>query len=267
VISVTRRQYSEPLVRERVRIKSREFLDGPNSVYEEVATAGRPSRPSSPLSPELHVLRVSEGEAQRIRERLAGSEEYELVADRPIRRSHRPEDEWYKEDRRARRAHRHRRRSRSRMTSEDFGENGKRTQEANTNERVRRRRNSRTPSDYVESPHMLPPIRAPTPALLERRRSKRRSFLSGPADDDIEIRRTSQHEALDHRGRPTIVNRRMKSRSRSRSGSRWNAPFGGRPPSARSETTEIVERSHPLPATEDYDWYDSHGQRVRVREI
>lgn len=35
-----------------------------------------------------------------------------------------------------------------------------------------------------------------------------------------------------------------------------------------SEASEIHERIHGPPlVTEDYDWYDSHGQRVRVREI
>lgn len=61
---------------------------------------------------------------------------------------------------------------------------------------------------------------------------------------------------------------RMKSRPRSRSGSRWSTPFAGRSPSIASERSEIQERIQERPsATEDYDWYDSHGQRVRVREI
>lgn len=265
---IPRRQYSEPLVREHVRVRTRDFFDGPNSVYEESSVVERPARPPPNLAPGVQVLRVSQDEAQRIRERLASSDEYELVADRPILKPARPDNDWYEdESRRSRRERRRRRRSQSRMSFGEDRETGKSKAAAKSPDRDPRHRNLRS-SEYIEAPRTLPHVRAPTPPPADRRRSARHSLTSHPEHDDREVRRTSQHEAINRRGRPVMVSRRATSRSKSRSGSRWNAPFGGRPPRTDSETIEMQERIQgPPPTNDDYDWYDSHGQRVRVREI
>lgn len=80
-------------------------------------------------------------------------------------------------------------------------------------------------------------------------------------------RRTSPRATIERRGRPAAVGAQPRSGSRTRSGSRWDAPFGGRPPMPVGESSTIRERIQGGPANEDYDWYDNHGQRVRVREI
>ncbi len=266
----SRQQHSEPFVREHVRVRTRDFFDGPNSVYEESTAVEGPVRPPLNLPPDVHVLRVSADEAQSIRERLARSDEYELVADRPILRAHGRDNDWYEGDSgHSRRGRWPRRRSQSRMSFIDDIRNDKNKAAARIPERIPRIRNLPS-SEYVEAPCILPHVRAPTPPPpppADRRRSGRHSLTSGPEHDDIEVRHTSQHDAVGRRGRRITASRRAMSRSKSRSGSRWNAPFGGRPPMTDVETVEMQERIQAPPANEDYDWYDSHGQRVRVREI
>ena len=264
---VTWRQYSEPLVREHVRFSTRDNFDGPNSASEESTTMERPARPPSTLPSNLHVLRVSDDEARRIRERLAISDEYELVADRPICNSDHRDKDWREEEsKRSRRERRHRRRSRSRKTSHAEADYGK-SKTAVEVPSVHSRNGDSHYLDYIEAPRLLPRVPAPTPPPADRRRSRWHSVASRHQDEEMEARRTSQREAIDRRGRPVVVSSRPRSRSRTRSGSRWDAPFGGRLPTTMSETNEIQERIQAPPATEDYDWYDSHGQRVRVREI
>ncbi|KAF7511433.1 hypothetical protein GJ744_004622 [Endocarpon pusillum] len=267
VSRISRQQCSEPFIREHVRVRTRDFFDGPNSVYEESRVVERPARPPLTLPSDVHVLRVPADEAQRIKERLANSDEYELVADRPILRADRRDYDWYEDEpRHSRRGRRRRRRSRSRVSFADDIENGKNKAAARIPEHAPRHRNLRS-SEFVETPRILPQVRAPTPPPADRRRSGRHSLASRLEQDDVEVRRTSQHDAADHRGRPTTGGRRATPGSRSGSGSRWNAPFGGRPPMTEDETIEMQQRIHTPPANEDYDWYDSHGQRVRVREI
>ena len=250
-----------------MRFKTRDYFDGPNSVYEEPSIVDRPARPPPILPPDLHVLRVSEDEAQSIRERLASSDEYELVADRPILRHHHRDDDWNEdESRHSRRERRRRRRGRSRMISREDMDNGTNKAAARNPDRGSICGDSRS-SDYIEAPRILPQVRAPTPPPADRRRSARHSIASHPQDEDLEVRRTRQHEAVDRDGRPVVVSRGSRSRSKSRSGSRWNAPFGGRPPMSDNGTSEIQQRIQEPPVTEDDDWYDGHGQRVRVREI
>jgi hypothetical protein len=250
-----------------VRFSTRDYFDGGNSVYEEPTDVERSARPPSTLPSDLHVLRVSEDEALRIRDRLATSDEHELVADRPILNSHHHDKDWHEEDsRRSRRERRRRRRSRSRMSSHSETDYGKSKAAPKFSDGEPRNRDSRY-SDYVEAPRILPRVRAPTPPPADRRRPARHSIASRHPDEEAEDRRASHHEAVDRRGRPVVVSSRPKSRSRTRSGSRWDAPFGGRPPLTVNEASDIQERLQGPPATEDYDWYDSHGQRVRVREI
>lgn len=264
---ISRRQYSEPFVREHVRVRTRDFFDGPNSVYEESTVVERPTQPPLTLPPDVHILRIPADEAQRIRERLASSDEYELVADRPILGTRGRENDWYGDNsRHSRRDRRHRRRSHSRVSFADDREHGNNEAAARIAEHVPQHRNLRS-SDYIEAPHILPHVRAPTPPPADRRRSGRQSHGSRAGYDEVEVRHTSQHDAVDRRGRQIAAGRRAMSRSKSRSGSRWNAPFGGRPPMTDDETIEMQERIQAPPANEDYDWYDSHGQRVRVREI
>ena len=264
---VSRRQHSEPLVREHVRVRTRDFLDGPNSVYEESSVVEGPARPSPTLPPDLHVLRVSEDEARRIRERLASSDEYELVADRAIPERHQHDYDWYEDDsRRSRRERRRPRRSQSKTTLVENMDNGKSKVAAENPDGDPRRRNLRS-SEYIEAPRIVAQARAPTPPPADRRRSARHSLASRAEHDAMELRPTTPDDAVDRRGCPVVVRRRMASKSASQSRSRWNAPFGGRPPMSDSETIEMQERGQGRPTGEDYDWYDSHGQRVRVREI
>jgi hypothetical protein len=255
---VRRREYSEPVVREHVRVRTRDFFDGPNSVYEDAITVERPAREPSNLPPDVQVLRVSEAEAQRIRERLASSDEYEIVADRPVPKPARRDNDWYEDE--SRRSRHERRRRRRSQRSVDLTA-------ANYPDGYRRPQNLRSPG-YMEAPRVLPHVRAPSPPPVGRRRSGRHSFVSRQEHEDVDIRRTSQPEDIDRRGRPVVVGSRATSRSKSRGGSRWDAPFGGRPPASDSETIEMQEQIQgPPPVNEDYDWYDSYGQRVKVREI
>ena len=246
---------------------TRDYFDGPNSVYEESAIVEGPARPPPKLISDLHMLRVSH-EAQGIRERSASSDEYELVADRPILKAHHGDNEWHEDESRSSgRERRSRRRSRSRLSSNRHLNNGKSKAVPSITDPDYCYGNSRS-SDYTRAPRTLPNTRAPTPPLADHRRPTRQSVRLRGQDKDEELRYSRQHEALDGDGRPAVARMRMRSRPRSRSGSRWSAPFGGRPPSIESETAEIQERIQgPPSATEDYDWYDSHGQRVRVREI
>jgi hypothetical protein len=253
-----------------VRFTTQDYFDGPNSVYEGSTVVEGPRAPSN-LPPDLHVLRVSEDEAQRIRERLASSDEYELVADRPILKDQR-ESGWYEDEaRRSRRERRRRRRSRSRsrsrMNRSEEMDNGRSQAAGKSPDHGRRRPDSRY-SDYIEAPRILPNLRAPTPPPADRRRLARHPLASRSQDEDIAVRRTRRHEELDRDGRPVLGGSRVRSRSKSRSGSRWDAPFGGRPPLTGSDAMEMQGNIQgPPPAADDYDWYDSHGQRVRVREI
>jgi hypothetical protein len=265
---VSRRQYAEPFVRERVRVKTRDLFDGQDSVFEESIIAGKPARPLPDLLPDLHILRVSDDEAQRIRQRLASSDEYEIVADRPILRPHQRDKDLYEDEaRRSKHERQHRRRSRSRAASSGHPNDGERIPIPTS--RRRQHYTDSLSSDYMDTPRILPRVRVPTPPPADRRSSARYPVTPHPQGEDVEIRRTSQHEPVDRQGRPIAIKgrTRLRSRSTSQSRSRWNAPFGGRPPRTDNETIEMQERIQAHPATEDYDWYDSHGQRVRVREI
>lgn len=226
----------------------------------------RPARLPPTLPRDLHVLHVSEDEAQTIRERLATSDEYELVADRPISRPSRDNDRYEDDPRRSRREQRRRRRSRSRMISVDDLENGKSEVAPRNPDRDPLYVNSRFP-DYIKAQRIQPHVQAPTPLPAENRRAARYSIASRPQGEDVEVRHTRQNDDSDLDGHPIRVSGRTRSRSKSKSGARWNAPFGGRPPTASWETVDVQERTKGAVAAEDYDWYDSHGQRVRVREI
>lgn len=268
ITRIARRKFPEPVGRERVRVTTR--FDGPNSIDEEARYAGRRARPASPSLPDIRVLRVSEDEAQRIRRRLATSDEYEIVVDRPVSRACKRERDWYEDESSGSgRESQHRQRSRSRLAFREDLDDGKRRAKAKISDPEPRHRNSRT-SDYMEPPRILPPLRAPSPPPADRRRSARPSTPYPAPDEDRHGRRTSAYE--DYRGPRMVVDRRRGSRSRSRSrrGSSLNPPFGGRPPRSGSEAREweMQDRiQEPPPVNEDYDWFDSHGQRVRVREI
>jgi|ERR1700722_3931 hypothetical protein len=85
---------------------------------------------------------------------------------------------------------------------------------------------------------------------------------SGPfRSSELDIIRTTEYGTLDHHGRPTTLTRRRRSRSRDRHEPR------GRPPVLQSGDEVIEIQPHNPMQTEDYDWYDRNGMRVRVREI
>lgn len=200
---------------------------------------------------------------------MASSDEYEIVADRPIPKPHQRDDDWYEDESRRSKGERRRRRrsrSRSRMKSLDDLDMGQVNSGTRKPTRDTRFRNLRS-SDYIEPSPVLPHIRAPSPPPVDRRRSARHSPASRPRDEEVEVRHTRPYHANDRDGRPVTVSRPTTSESKSQNGSRWNPPFGGRPPVMDSETIEMQERIQSPRTTEDYDWYDSHGQRVRVREI
>lgn len=122
VTRISRRQYSDPFVREHVRFSTRDYFDGPNSVSEASSTMEGAARPRSTMASDLHVMRVSEEEARRIRKHLATSDEYELVADRPAWKSHHDDQDWREEgSRRSRRERRHGRRRESGHDESDYG--------------------------------------------------------------------------------------------------------------------------------------------------
>ena len=105
-------------------------------------------------------------------------------------------------------------------------------------------------------------IRAPSPPSLPNFRSSSLGYMQiYPNREDLDVRNTTQHEVLDRHGRPTVLTRRRRSRSRE-----MDEP--GRRPLARRPGDEVVEtRHHRRMPTEDYDWYDKDGMKVRVREI
>ena len=80
-----------------------------------------------------------------------------------------------------------------------------------------------------------------------------------PYNEEVEVTRTRQHEAVDRRGRPATVTRRHRSRSRSVAEQHASAFL--RP----GDNVTVIERTS-APG-HDYDWYDKEGMRVRVREI
>lgn len=85
-----------------------------------------PARPPPKLISDLHMLRVSHDEPRGIRERLASSDEYELVSDRPFVKAYHGESDWQEDELRSSgRERRSRRRSRSRLGSNRYLNNGK----------------------------------------------------------------------------------------------------------------------------------------------
>jgi len=79
-------------------------------------------------------------------------------------------------------------------------------------------------------------------------------------DEEVKVTCTTQHAAVDRHGRPTTVTRKRRSRSRCTAGSHRSQSFL-RP----GNEMVVAERETVSPA--DYEWYDTDGMRVRVREI
>ena len=105
-------------------------------------------------------------------------------------------------------------------------------------------------------------IRAPSPPPCSPFRSSSLGYMHPHPDrEELDIIRTTEHETLDHHGRPTTLTRRRRSRSGDRHEPR------ARPPVLRSGDEVIEIQPHKLAPTEDYDWYDRNGMKVRVREI
>ena len=105
-------------------------------------------------------------------------------------------------------------------------------------------------------------IRAPSPPHLPNFKSSSLGYMQPHMDrEEHVVRNTTQHEVLDRHGCPTMLTRERRSRSRELDEPR-------RIPLARRPADEVVEtgRRRRMP-TEDYDWYDKDGIKVRVREI
>jgi hypothetical protein len=112
--------------------------------------------------------------------------------------------------------------------------------------------------DLPNTPHRY--IRAPSPPPSGPFRSSSLGYMHHRPDrEELDIIRATEYEALDHHSRP------IAPTIRRRSGDRHE--LRGRSPVLRSgdEVTEI--QPHKAMSTEDYDWYDRNGMRVRVREI
>jgi hypothetical protein len=216
---IVRRQSPAPYVVER-----REYYDGPRSVVEE-RTVIRPSRSVSRASSRSIRLVEAPPSGRGSRREVSHSEE-EIFARPAPRRPVFEEPDWYAARSRGRSHGRHEC-SRSRMsTYDDDGD------------------------DYpvrhlsVLAAPMPPPMNTSSLGYIE----------PHPHDSEVEVTRTKHHEAIDRRGRPAMVTRRRRSRSRSVA---EPAATFLRP----GDDITVVEKSN------DYDTYDRDGMRVRVREI
>ena len=82
-----------------------------------------------------------------------------------------------------------------------------------------------------------------------------------PDREELDVAHTTQHEVFFRHGRPTVLTRRPRSRSRE-----TQEPRRGQLALRPGDEVIETERHRRMP-TEDYDWYDRGGMRVRVREI
>jgi hypothetical protein len=112
--------------------------------------------------------------------------------------------------------------------------------------------------DLLNIPHRY--IRAPSPPPSGPFRLSPLGYMHHPPDrEELDVIRATECEALDHHGRS------IAPMARRRSGDRHEPRC--RPPVLRSGDEVIVIQPHRAMPTEDYDWYDRNGMRVRVREI
>lgn len=117
-IRISREKQTEPLIKEHVRITPNEYLGDRNRISTGSTVIDDRPYPPSRVRPTLHILRVSSDEARRVKDYLARSDEYELVADRPVPSPGTHEDDWSEDQsRQARRERRRQKRSRSRVPS------------------------------------------------------------------------------------------------------------------------------------------------------
>lgn len=104
------------------------------------------------------------------------------------------------------------------------------------------------PHQYIQAPSPPPPPPFGSSSL---------GYMHPHPDrEERTATRTTQLAALDHHGWPTMFTGR-RSRSRTTLEPR-------RRPAVQPE--DEIERERPMP-TEDYDWCDRDGMRVRIREI
>jgi hypothetical protein len=80
-----------------------------------------------------------------------------------------------------------------------------------------------------------------------------------PYNEELEVTRTRHNVVVDRHGRPATVTRRRRSRSRSMS--EQPASEFLRP----GDNITVIERTSA--PSQEYDWYDKDGMKVRVREI
>jgi hypothetical protein len=112
--------------------------------------------------------------------------------------------------------------------------------------------------DLLNHPHRY--IRAPSPPPSSAFRLSPLGYVHHHPDrEELDIIRGTESEALDHHSRP------IAPMTRWRSGDRHEP--AARPPVPRSGDEVIEIQPHKAMPTEDYDWYDRNGMRVRVREI
>lgn len=113
------------------------------------------------------------------------------------------------------------------------------------------------PPRYMRAPSLSPPSPFTSSSL---------GYLHPRPDrKQPDVTRTKKPEAFDQRRCPTTLTGIGRCRSRSRSRA---APEPGRLLTLQRPRNEVIAIEHhrQMP-TEDYDWYDRDGMRVRVREI
>ena len=217
------------------RSKNREYVDGPNSVVEETIDAIKlPHPPSRPPSRSL-----------TFRRRVFGSGECDKTTQETQRRHYRNGSQVRSRSRSSGRVH-ERRRSRYRGTGDEGRSRG--TDCANLSAQrgsllvdlldVPLRGRTKAPS---QSPP--PPFRSPLGYV--------HADAGGKQSD---VRRTTNLETLDEHSRPIAFTGIRRSSSRCKDRQRLGDGVSG------------IEHGRRMPS-DDYDWYDRDGMRVRVREV
>jgi hypothetical protein len=243
---IIRSRSSDPEMRARRRAEDREYFDRPHSVVEETTEVIKRLRPPS-RPPSRPLI---------IRRHLSESDESDHTTLGPRRH--------YRNGSRARGRSRssgrvqHRRRSRYSGKSDEG--------QSRVIRRAKPFARHRSPvTDLLDAPPQrdmrAPSLSPPSPftsSSLGYRHPR-------PDRKQPDVTRTRNPEAFDQHRRPTALPGIGSCRSRSRS---REAPEPGRSLTLQRPRKEVIAIEHhrQMP-TEDYDWYDRDGMRVRVREI
>jgi hypothetical protein len=233
---------SDPTMQDPSLIEGSKYFDKPTNVVEETRVVIKsPRPPSRPPSRTLTVVSARERRSAN-RHHVSESEDSDYGTQEDHRRRYRHDAYARGRSRNSRRGTRLRRSRHRGMDDEGESFRGSIRHDC-----LRSRANFSV--DLFEAPpHRY--IQAPSPPP------------SGPfRPSEPDIIRTTEYETLDHHSRPTTPTRRRRSRSRDR-----HEPRAG-PPVLRSGDEVIEIQPHKPMPTEEYDWYDRNGMRVRVREI